>query len=244
MSLPLPPTLVQMRRSVAIRAGLATQNDTSLRYQAQIDEYLNKAQKFIDLNAIWARRMVRSTFASVDDETDYDIPTDANIGSIARLAIQDIDGVESELFEDDRPMFEALRLVTKGMPRVYRIIDQVIRVQPKVDAATWPTFIVEYEVRATDLVNDSDRTSVDAEAMIQFATTDIKRMLGLIEANEVGPENQLTMSYLRLLRQQNSPSRSYSMVSSALDGPAYRKYFGGVPTGMGTSLYYAGWSPW
>lgn len=242
MSLPLLPTLVQLRRSVAIRAGLATQNDATLRYQAQIDEYLNKAQKMIDLRASWARRVVRGTFASVDDETDYDIPTGTNIGSITRLAIQDINGVETELFEDSSPQYETLRLVNKTRPIVYRIIDQVIRVLPKVEATTYPTFIIEYQTRTTPLVNDADRTSVDDEAMIQMATTDIRKRLGFITSVEARAENKDTWDYLKDLRQELNPARAYSMVSSALDGPDYIRY--GIPSGMGTSPYYVGWSPW
>lgn len=242
MVLPQQPTLVELRRSVAIRSGLATQNDSSLRYQAQADEFINKAQRIIDLKASWARRNIRATFAATTGTTDYDIPNNATLGAISRLAIQNADGVEVELFYDNRPAYETLRLVDNGQPVVYRVIDEVIRVLPAVDATLWPTFIMEYQTAASTLVLDSDRCSVDAEAVIQFASTDLRKMLGLITLTEATAEKAETFTYLNDLQQELNPSRAWSMVSSAVDGPAYIRY--GIPSGMGTSPYYAGWSPW
>lgn len=242
MALPLPPTLVELRRSVAIRSGLATQNDSTLRYQAQVDEFINKAQRIIDLKASWARRNIRATFAATTGTTDYDIPNNSTLGAISRLAIQNADGVEVELFYDNRPAYETLRLVDNGQPVVYRIIDEVIRVLPAVDATLWPTFIMEYQTAAATLVNDADRCSVDPEAIIQMATADIRKMLGLITPVEAAADMAAAFAYLNDLQQELNPSRAWSMVSSAVDGPAYIRY--GIPSGMGTSPYYAGWSPW
>ena len=241
MPQPLPATLSEMRASVMTRSGLSTVNDVNARHRSLIDEFLRKAQRYIYLKATWARMRRAASFASQDEVTDYDIPDDTTVGGIYRLVIVDVDGVEDQLVYDDVADLQALTLSAKGKPQYYRIIDDVIRVLPKVDAAAYPTFRIEYELAPQPLVNDQDRPAVDSEAMVQHATMAMRSHMGI----EEDPKMKMLelQEYLELLKQQVNPGRMYSMASRTFQGPAYYEW-NGYPTGIGTGPYWSGWSPW
>ena len=243
MTLPVQPTLAEMKRSVLVRSGLADMADINARYNDLLTELINRAQLKIYLEANWTALRVRTTFASVDDTTDYDIPSATSIGGIIRLAIKDLDDSETDLSYDDTSDIEGYLKTDKTKPTFWRIIDGVIRVLPKVDATAYPTFIMEYMTVPTTLVNDTDRCAIDGEALKQYATILFKRHLGTFKDSLRSDELDLG-AYIMLLRGRNAPARMFNLASRQYMGPAYGPGISSV-TGYGiTPYYWAGWSPW
>ncbi len=242
MALPLPPTLVELRQSVGIRVGLATSGKLSKSMQAVIDEHLNKCQREIFLRCAWARQLIDTTITAQQSVRDYDIPDEVgSVGGIQRLDIEDINGVRWGLTYDDDLSLEnnTLYVDTPARPRTWQIIDDVIRVTPTVDAATWPTFHVRIIKGDQPLKEDGDRASVDGEALVQYATFITKEYLGVGGSQATARAEY--QQYLMDLRSASvSAGRSFNIASELPTGVPYWRQ---PSADWAVAPYSASWNP-
>ncbi len=223
MALPLPPTLVELRRSVSIRVGLVTSGKLSKSMQAVVDEHLNKGQRQIFLRCAWARQQIDVDIVAEQGVRDYDIPDEVgSVGGIQRVVIEDINRVQWPLRYDDALGLEnnLTYVDTPARPTTWQIIDDVIRVTPCVDAATWPTFHIRIIKGDKPLKEDGDRTAVDGEALVQYATILTKEYLGV-----GGPQQTARAEYTQYLDDLRSasvgPGRSFNIASELPTGVPY-----------------------
>lgn len=241
MPQPLPPTLGEIRVEVATRSGLMGVNDTNARHKSLVDSFIRRAHREIFLANPWARLRKTVTFASVDQQTDYDIPDATYVGGIICLEALDTKGVHRPLVYDDSRDLSIYELSNATQPQWWRVIDDVIRVLPKVDAANFPSFYMEYEAAPVNLVNDADRAVTDGEAVIQKATIYLKRHLGTFA--DLKTEEMEHADYLKHARNFTLPGRMYGTASRDWQGPIYVR-LNSYPTGAGTGPYTPTWNPW
>lgn len=237
MTLPLSPTLADVRNSVAIRCGLATSGTLANNLRAVIDEMVRKCQAQIYLRATWARQVFEQTITAVNGERDYDIPSVTTIGGILRVAAVDSKGKFKAMAYDDLLDIENITY-TPGKPEFWKIIDDMLRVKPAPDTTEYPSFLLLLYRAPASMVADADRTVVDGEALIQLATIGVKEYLG------VGGDQRVARAeferYLLDLRQSVSPPRMFLIATRRLDGPAYWTW----PTVDAATMPYAvDWNP-
>lgn len=230
----LPPTLIELRNAVLIRAGMNITDGSAGQYFPLIDELLRKSQKELHLEAPWLRNYVRVTQATTPGNSDYDLPDDCLFSDMGRVSVGNLDGKQYPLRYGDG----AIRNVTSyanssSFPLYYEIQDQVLRIYPTPDT-NWVTLIYEYHKGATQLVAETDRTNIDGEAMVQRTTYYLKRQTGF--GGDWKPEREEHMRYLNRLREEQGVVRAIDMRGS-LRG-RYDRYVGnGAP-------YTSTWAPW
>jgi hypothetical protein len=242
MTLPLPPTLVSLRNSVAIRAGLASSGNLAARSQDLLDELLIEAQKEIYLRAQWARLWRTADISLVTGQRDYDIPSDLYIGTIGELWVYNNETPSRPFPVKYEDSIDAEWLsnpgTSQGRPLVWKILNDLLRIAPEPDATIYPTLQLHYQQAPSDLVSDQSRASIDGEALIRLATIRLKIYLGI-----GGPQDEAMAAFQRYLydlRAASSPARSYDMASQRLMGPAYWTQ---PSVDAFVTPYVAGWNP-
>jgi hypothetical protein len=174
----------------------------------------------------------------VTGQSDYDIPSFTTIGMIHRVSVTNSDDKVFWVRYDDSLDLENFPPTATGQPQYYRIVNDLLRLYPSVDATNWPTLTITASAAPAPMISDTDRPVVDAEALIRLATIDMKEYLGI-----GGPQQNKRMEferYLLDLRADTSPSRSFNMASDNVIGPAYWT----VPTvDAATTPFAPGWNP-
>lgn len=235
MAAPLPPTLAELRSSVMARAGMSASGSVNARLFTLVDEFINKAQAWLYLEGAWVRVLRSTTFASVDGVADYDLPESAEVGSIQWLALLNTEGEPTPILYTDDPGNRRLDLMAPGLPLAWRYIDEMIRVSPAPLAATYPTFVCDYYLPNRRLVQATDRTVIDGEAIVQAATIDLKEHLGTFA--DTGAARKDLAAYLARLREFSAIPESISPVSRGTwPVDSYN------PPGIGIQL--PTWRPW
>ena len=173
----LSPTLVELRNSVLIRAGYSVTGGQAEGVYPLADELLRRAQRELHLEAPWLKQRVRRTYDLVTNQSVYDTPDDALMSRLGRVAVINTSGNEFDL---EAGQGSELRNATKssGMPYAYEIVDQALKIYPA-PTSTWVTLVIEYYQSPSNLMAETDRSNVDAEALIQRATYLLKRHTGL-----------------------------------------------------------------
>jgi hypothetical protein len=240
MALPLPPTLVQLQESVAIRVGLATSGNIAKSLEKVVREHLNKCQRELYLRCSWARQVIDVQIPTQQAVRDYDVPDEAaSIGAIQRIDVEDIDGVRRALqYDDALPLESNLNYVNSpNVPTTWQFIDDVIRVTPTVNAQVWVKFNVRLIKADKPLIEGGDRASVDGEALVQYATIVTKEYLGTN-----GPQQNARAEFERYLLDLRSssvgPGRSFNIASDRPTGVPYWRY----PTAE-VAPYSPTWNP-
>lgn len=217
MSLPLPPTLSEVRNSVMIRAGAGAPSPANLALQSQVDELIRSSQIELYYRAEWLRGRGHHTFALTANVSDYNVPDDCDAGNIARLWIVNNKGTAFAPKYDELIDFHN-EFKTASRPRFWYIIDGVIRFTPAPDA-TWLTADIDYTTAVQPLVNDADRISVDGEALIQWAAIKLRETLGIGAPSETTRRDFEV--YLERLRMNQGPGQMFTAATRLVDGPAY-----------------------
>ena len=228
---PLPPTLTELRNSVLIRTGFNATDGSAGGCFPLVEELLRRSQKELHLEAPWLRNWKRTSQTVTTDEHDYDLPDDALIGDMSRVAIADAEGKEYDLEYGSGSIRNIT--TTSGMPKWYEIQDNVIRLHPA-PSADWPTLIYEYYEGPADLVADTDRPTIDGEAIIQRATYYLKRQTGF--GGEWQPEREEHLRYLKRMQEEQGEIRAIDM-----RGSHARRY---VRTIGDNAAWTTTWSPW
>lgn len=243
MAAPLPPTLGDLRQSVAIRAGLATNGTLNTSLLPLIDDQITSAQKQILLRASWARLQVTETIILAAGQRDYDLPPSAGaIGDVQQLLLENEDGTRSQLRYDDSWTLTASQTMaeTAGRPTTWAYIDDVIRLNRVPDVDTYPAIIATSMKGETQLKIEQDRAAVDGEAIIMLATIGVKKLLGV----DFDLESDFGdfVQYLKDLRSSRAgPGREIDMASQRATGVAYWDAPTAGFVGLGT---WPDWNPW
>ncbi len=228
MAMPLPPTLGQLRKSVMIRAALANSGTLATTLLPTVDEAINSAQRKIYLRAAWARQLITEEITTVDGDRDYDLPPSASyVGDVMQLLLVNSAGNRFKLGYDDASILTSNEVwaSTKGRPSVWAFIDDVIRLDKAVDAASYPTIIAEVMKSDQTLVKESDHACVDGEALVMCAVIEVKRLMGI--DFDLQSEQAEYVRYMTDLRSNRvGPGRSFSIASERDTGVAYRQMYG------------------
>ncbi len=241
MSQPLPPTLSAIRRSVAVRCGLAQATDVNARHRELIDEFIRKAQREIFLRASWARLRRTASIPLVTGQVDYDIPDATYVGGIITLEVVNLSNNNTQLTYDDSRDLQAYENAEPTQPQWWRVVNDNLRILPQPNAADFPALYMEYELGLVDPVNDQDRVVCDGEAVVQLAVLSLKAHLGTFGDTSV--DKATFLQYLKDMRSYNNPSRMYGQASRDWQGPIYVR-LNSYPTGAGTGPYSPTWAPW
>ena len=228
---PLTPTLTELRNSVLIRAGMNITDGSAGQYFPLVDELLRKSQKELHLEAPWLRNYVRTTQDLTTDNTDYDLPDDAAFSDMGRVSVADTEGKQYELVYGDGMVRNVTQ--TSNRPLWYEIQDQVVRVYPA-PSSEWVTLIYEYHRGPAQLIGETDRPSIDGEAMVQRATYYLKRQTGF--GGDWQPEREEHLRYLHRLQQEQGVVRAIDMRGSLRQ----RR----VPIDGNGAPYTPYWAPW
>jgi hypothetical protein len=216
-----------------IRAGVGSPGPSNAAQQVQVDELINQSQYELYYESEWVRRSVTSSFNFTDGVSDYNIPDDCDPGGINRLYLENDKGSFYE------PKFDFLvdfknTYKTPSMPRFWTIQDGVIRFMPAPDATSWIKFHLDYYLAPTRLVNDTDRASVDGEALIQRSVIKVQAQLGIGGPIELAMAAH--MRYLDRIRVNQGPPQCFPVASRKIDGPAYWDRARSIP-------YTPDWNP-
>lgn len=200
MAFVLPPTLAEVRASVATRLKYGKQAARSPAMKDLLDEFIRRATREVVLEAHWTELRIRYEADFIDGVDTYDFPDNMEPGRLERLIVVSVNGDEYEMMPDIHPV-ERARLNSgddpKDMPVRYEIVNQEIKVVPPPDAEQYPTLAIEGYTRPPDPQNNDDRIPVDKEALIQWATA-----LGKADFNKVSEELTLrpVIAYLKRVR--------------------------------------------
>lgn len=240
MTLPLPPTLVDLRQSVAVRAGLAGSGNLAARSTPLIDELLRQAQTEIYLRCAWARIWRTTDITLTTGERDYDIPADTVIGNIGPIWVKNLDGRPFPVQFEDMLEVEWVSqdLQANGRPMTWNIVNDILRISPAPDAAVWPNLTLHYQQAPNTLTSDQSRASIDGEALIQLATIRLKENMGIGGPQQ--PDIARFERYLYDLRAASSPARVYATATRHIDGPAY---WTSPSADTYTTPWISGWNP-
>lgn len=233
MTLPLPPTLSEVRASALLRAGVmgVPRGDTA----ALANEKVREAQSELFWHAEWVRQRRTATITLTDSVDTYDIPDDMDLAGLQWAWVQNTDGARARLVLDHTLDIYNNYRNSSGKPMYLWVQDSSLVLTPKPDA-NWPTLYLGYNMRASTLANDQDRVSVDGEALIQRTAYKLMEALGVggvTDGRRIDHER-----YLQRVRAKQRPGQMFNIASDAIDGPAYFDR-AGVP-----EAYVAGWNPW
>ncbi len=242
MALPLPPTLQDLRKSVNVRVGLKTSGSLSLSMQDVIDEHLNKCQRQIFLRAAWARQVVDVVIPTVQGERDYDVPDDIGyIGAVQRLDIQGVDGIRWPIIYDDALALEdnTSNVIVPARPTTWQYINDIIRVTPAVDATIWPQINARVMLADKPLKIQTDRATVDGEALVQYATIITKEYMG-VGGPQLAARAEFDQYMLDLRSASVGPGRMFNIASDTISGVPYWRW---APLNGLSSPYSQSWNP-
>lgn len=243
MALPLPPTLLKLRQSVGIRVGLATSGSLSLSMQDLVDEYLNKCQREIFLRATWARQVIDVVIPLIQAQRDYDVPAEAgSIGGVQRLDVQDNKGTRWELRYEDALWVENNITFTNtpSRPTTWQYINDVIRITPAPDAATWPQINCRLIRDDAPLIVQTDRTSVDGEALVQYATIGVKEYMQ-VGGDQTKARAEFSQYLIDLRSASVGPGRMFNIATERLTGVPYWHL---APLNGMNMPFDTSWNPW
>jgi hypothetical protein len=217
MSLPLQPTLVDLRNTVIIRSGAGSTGALAGTMAPLIDELLRQSQRELYYETEWVRLRVRRTYALIANQTDYDIPDDMDIAGLCVLTLIDNKGKYHQPTYDDMVDYRNT-YQTPNRPRFWWIMDSNIKFLPAPDS-TWVSMILDYTMSPNSLISETDRCAVDGECLIQRAAIKLREQMGI-----GGDSNLARMDherYLQRMRVNQGPSQKFPIASRTLAGPAY-----------------------
>lgn len=227
---PIPPTLSELRNSVLIRSGFSTANGQAAGYFPIVQEFLRQAQNELFLEAPWLRAWVRDEQSLITDQSEYDLPDDAPITRMGRVAVSNGDMEYDLSFGDGM-----IRNITKdsSKPMWYEIQDGVIKLHPA-PSSEWTTLIYEYYRGPANLVNDADRPTIPGEPLIQRAAYLLKRHTGL--GGDWQADREEHIRYLSRLASEQGEVRAINMRPRAI-----RRAF---RTNGNGAVWTDNWNPW
>jgi hypothetical protein len=253
MSLPLLPTLEEIRESVVVRSGLANSGSLPARQQRWLDEEIRRAHREIYVAYSWLRRTAMVQIPLSAGVTKYDLPNVFNLGGIHRVGLLADDGKIHELrydsLTDIRNQFRE-----DGKPRYWYVSSGVspatqvppLPVAPDIylellpaPTTDWPTLVIEGTLRDYAPTANTDRVAIDGEAIIQLVTIRYKEYMGI--GGDQARNRADFSAYVRGMRGQEAPVMAYPIASRSVDGPAYWRY----PSNSGSFMPYSpSWNPW
>lgn len=262
MTLPLPPTLVELRNSVAVRAGVATNGTLASSLYDIVDEFLASCQWEIYTRYSHAR--LRQTYETLTDmlQRDFDIPSDCRIGTLEKVSMLrvrgevatdpdnyvppltldevDVDRLrEVDLKYDERTPYNNFDPEVPATPQTWQILNDLIRVAPSVDARLFPALRIYYAKAPTPLVAEADRCVVDGEGLKRMTALRVQDYLGI--GGDLDTEMMKVERYLKDLRGLANPATSFNLASDNPDGP---RYWTNPGIDAQNQPYTPNWGPW
>lgn len=185
MAFPLPPTLEETRRAVAVRLNYGPQAAASPAMSDLLDEFIRQAAREVLLEAPWVELRQRLGVALQDGVERYEFPDNMEPGRLERVLVLDTEDREYELQAGIRP-YERSDLGANpdytDLPLRYEIMDQDLVILPRPNTERYPMLVIEGYARPPEPHHSDDRVPVDKEALIQKATVIGKLHLGTKDA--------------------------------------------------------------
>lgn len=198
MTLAAPPTLADLRTSVAVRLGFGPQAAQSEAQVGLLDEWIRRAARELFLEAPWVSLRLRIEIPLTTNVSIYDIPDGFEVGNIDRVILVSEDGREQELGAGVRPYERSLWAESQAtMPQRYEFIDGEMRLYPKPDATRFPTLLIEGKSTSPDPRQPDDLVPLDDEAVIQWAVAIGKKHLGTADAAVADRDARLYVARVR-----------------------------------------------
>lgn len=207
MTLPLNPTLGQLRNEVLLRCGYSTTGNQAAGVIPVTDSYIAGSEKELFYECEWLKAAKRTSAELTVDVNVVDWPDDVAPGEILAIVVlkTNEDGTISRF-----PVGPGARLQERdsavtdlepnnGQPAVYELIDEVIYIYPR-PSALYTSLEIDYRIQPS-LIQEGDRTLVDGELLVQRAVFKLKEYLALpVGQKEVADHER----YLARLRAANS----------------------------------------
>ena len=252
MSLPLLPTLEEIRDDVAIRSGAANSGTLPQAQKRWLDSEIRRAQRELFSQYAWLRRNASTTITLSAGVKVYDLPNIFNLGGIHRVGILESDGIRVRSLLNDDLQDVTNEFTANGTPRYWKVMGAQIAPSPSAPptaspqlvitpapTSEWTTLVIEGQLRDYPVEADDDRVVVDGEAIIQAVTIRYKEYLGI--GGDQGRNRQDLGAYIQSLRGQESTTKAYPIASRKNAGPAYWSY----PSNSGSyAPYTPTWTPW
>lgn len=203
MTLPLHPTLQELRNEVLLRCGYSITGNQAAGVIPVCDSYVAGSEKELFPECEWLKAGKRTTVDIAEDDSTADWPDDAAPGEITAISVVYVNDDDEEAL---CPMQSGARLqerdlagVESGQPIVYEYVNEIIYFYPPA-GEDYVRLEIDYRLAPT-LVQPTDRTVVDGELLVQRATFKMKEYLGLpIGQKEVADHER----FLARLRAANS----------------------------------------
>ncbi len=238
-----PPTLAEVRRSVAVRLKMGAQAEQSPLLRDTIDEYIRRAARELLLEAHWVELRNIYKLPLINGNAWYDWPDNMDPGRLERIMVVAVNGGEYRLqsgihpeeraaagpsdgnwqageFPDAEGVFTASGIAAAdlplAMPLRYEIVNQQLCVLPLPDSARYPHLLIEGFMRPVAPEHNDDPIPLDREAIIQKAT-----VIGKFDFNkpDAAAAKVLFDEYIRRLRPTQSEGESIR-----IGGPFSRKF--------------------
>lgn len=243
MSLPLYPTLLELRNQVLLRCGYSNDGNQAAGIAPMVDALIAGAERELFPEMQWLKSVTRATITMTTGNSSVDWPDDAEPGEIQSVWVHRADnGALSEVFPgvhlNERDTSENGE---DGKPLLYEELDETIYLNPT-PSADYDYLYIQY-LKAPKLVQESDRCLVDPELLIQRSTMKLKEFLGL-------PIGQVDMAnherYMTRLRASNSSKSGYVVGGHKSWRTSVQKANRiSANTRIGSSASYSNeWSPW
>ena len=206
MSLPLNPTLLELRNQVLLRCGYSNDGNQAAGIAPMVDVLIAGAERELFPEMQWLKAVTRATITLVTGNNSVDWPDDAEPGEIQIVWVHRADtGALSEVFPGIRlNERDTSDNGENGKPLLYEELDETIYLNPK-PSADYDYLYIQY-LKAPKLIQENDRCLVDPELLIQRATMKLKEFLGL----SVGPVDMGNHErYMTRLRASNSSKSGY-----------------------------------
>lgn len=201
MSLPIYPTLVELRNQVLLRCGYSNDGNQSAGIAPMVDSIISGSEHELLPELQWIKAVKQTSITLTAGVQAFDWPDDAEPGKIQMVWVKREDSGElSEVMPgihlNERDSSERGE---DGRPLLYEDVDETLYLYPA-PSADYTTLYIQYLV-ASNLTQENNRCIVDPELLIQRATMKLKEYLGL-------PIGQMEMAnherYLARMKSSNS----------------------------------------
>jgi hypothetical protein len=208
MTLPLHPTLGELRNEVLLRCGYSTTGNQAAGVIPVTDSYIAGSEKELFYECEWLKSVRRTSVDLVADNNVVDWPDESAPGEITLVVVlkENDDGTisryevapgarlqerdASEVDDDDD---------SERCPAVYELVDDVIYLYPS-PTVEYLTLEIDYRAQPS-LLQETDRTLVDGELLVQRAVFKLKEYLALPMGQKEMMDHE---RYLARLRASNS----------------------------------------
>ena len=246
MAFALPLTLLEARRSVAIRLNFGPQADAAEPMRELLNEFVRRAARELLLEADWVELRVHLAFDTVEAQHAYDFPDNLDLGRVEDIYVTDLNGREYALSagvrDYERNQWEGQGDPEKAsLPLRYEVINQDFMVYPA-PSTDYPQLHFRGYLTPRPPKDDGDRIPVDHEALIQKATAIGKKHFGSADARQADMDLALYLNRLRPTESDGSGFRVGGRLSTKFK-PSTRRTGSGGSQRWGQDGWWDGWTP-